>query len=80
MVTKEKEIARYYDCGGPEKHSLPLREKKEFYLHSILIILLNYLQIQTGKRVVITCGHCCPEHNAYLDLYSERSVETYAWR
>lgn len=66
LVTKEKEIARFYDCGGPQKHSLPLRDKKEF-IYPILIDLLNYIQTKTGKRVVITCGHCCPEHNAYLD-------------
>lgn len=65
-VANEKEIARFFDCGGPQKHSLPLRGKKEF-IYPILIDLLNYVQTKTGKRVVITCGHCCPEHNAYLD-------------
>lgn len=66
LVQKEKEMARYYDCGGPQKHSLPLREEKEF-IYPILIDLLNYIQIQTGKRVVITCGHCCPDHYSYVD-------------
>ena len=66
MVTKEKEIVRYYDCGGPQKHSLPLRDQKEF-IYPILIDLLNHIQAKTGKRVVITCGHCCPDHNTYLD-------------
>lgn len=66
FVQKGKEIVRYYDCGGPQKHSLPLREQKEF-IYPILIDLLNYIQTQTGKQVVVTCGHCCPEHNAYLN-------------
>lgn len=66
FVQKENEAVRYYDCGGLQKHSLPLRDQKEF-IYPILIDLLNYIQTQTGKRVVITCGHCCPDHNAYLD-------------
>lgn len=66
LVHGKKEIARYYDCGGAQKHSLPLREGKEF-IYPILIDILNCIQTKTGKRVVITCGHCCPEHNTYLD-------------
>ncbi len=66
LVQKEKEVLRFYDCGGTQKHSLPLREGKEF-VYPILIDLLNYIQNKTGKRVVITCGHCCPDHNLYLD-------------
>lgn len=66
LVQKEKEIVRFYDCGGAQKHSLPLRDQKEF-IYPILIDLLNYIQTKTGKRVAVTCGHCCPDHNAYLD-------------
>lgn len=66
IVQKEKEAVRYYDCGGPQRHSLPLRENKEF-IYPILLDLLNYLQSKTGKKVVITCGHCCPDHHLYLD-------------
>lgn len=66
LMQKEKETTRYYDCGGTQKHSLPLKDQKEF-IYPILIDLLNYLQTKSGKRVVITCGHCCPEHNLYLD-------------
>ena len=66
LVPKEKEILRHYDCGGPQKHSLPLRDQKEF-IYPVLIELLNHIQAKTGKRVVITCGHCCPDHNTYLD-------------
>jgi hypothetical protein len=63
---KGDELTRYYDCGGTSKHSLPLRNEKEF-IYPILIDLLNYIQLKTGKRVVITCGHRCPEHNNYAD-------------
>jgi len=66
LVQKEKEILRYYDCGGTQKHSLPLRDKKEF-IYPVLIDLLNYIQTKSEKRVVVTCGHCCPEHNTYLN-------------
>lgn len=66
LVSGEKEMVRYYDCGGPQKHSLPLRENKEF-IYPILIDLLNDIQVKTNKRVVVTCGHCCPDHNMYLD-------------
>src|SRR5688572_14981430 len=52
------------DCGG--KHSLPLIHQKE-NVYSILIDLLNYLQQKTQKRVVITSGHRCPQHNTYVD-------------
>jgi uncharacterized protein (DUF779 family) len=66
LVERNKEVIRFYDCGGSQKHSLPLRDQKEF-IYPILIDLLNYIQTKTGKRVVVTCGHCCPDHNAYLD-------------
>lgn len=55
-----------YDCGGFQRHSLPLKDGKEF-VYPILIDLLNYIQSQTGKRVVITSGHCCPDHQRYID-------------
>lgn len=63
---KGKETLSYYDCGGIEKHSLPLREKKEF-IYPILIDLLNYIQTNLKKKVVITSGHCCPDHFIYID-------------
>lgn len=73
LFQKEKEIVRFYDCGGTQRHSLPLRDQKEF-IYPILIELLNYIQIQTGKRVVVTCGHCCPEHNSYLNPSSSNQT------
>ncbi|MES2345571.1 MAG: hypothetical protein V4494_06520 [Chlamydiota bacterium] len=54
------------DCGGKQRHSLPLQNNKEF-IYPILIDLLNYLQQKTGKKVIITCGHRCPTHNTYAD-------------
>jgi hypothetical protein len=55
-----------YDCGGIERHSLPVINGKEF-IFPILIELLNYVQEKTGKKIVITCGHRCPTHNKYAD-------------
>ncbi len=66
IVQRGAESVNYYDCGGAQRHSLPLSNGKEF-IYPILIDLLNYVQMKTGKRVVITCGHCCPDHNMYLD-------------
>lgn len=62
----EKEASRYTDCGGAEKHGLPLRGGKEF-IYPVLLDLLNYIQAQSGKRVVVTSGHRCPPHNLYVD-------------
>jgi hypothetical protein len=75
VVQKGGEIQPIYDCGGYQRHSLPLREGKEF-IYPILIDLLNEVQKKTGKKVVITCGHCCSDHHHYLypegeDKYSK---------
>lgn len=66
LVQEKEELVRYFDCGGSEKHSLPLRHKKEF-IYPILIDLTNYIQAKTKKRLVITSGYRCPEHNTYVD-------------
>lgn len=55
-----------FDCGGFQKHSLPMRGEKEF-VYPILVDLLNEVQAKTGGKVVITCGHRCPLHNTYAD-------------
>ncbi len=60
-------VEHNYDCGGTGKHSLPLRGEEEF-IYPILIELLNEIQVKTGKRVIITCGHRCPQHNTYADF------------
>lgn len=64
--------ANYFDCGGPQKHSLPIVEDREF-IYPILIDLLNYIQAETDSKVVITCGHRCPNHNVYADSSSYNS-------
>ena len=63
---KNGKTIKISDCGGIDKHSLPFRDNQEF-IYSILLKLLNHLQAKTGKRVVITSGHRCPEHNTYVD-------------
>jgi hypothetical protein len=54
------------DCKGSTKHSLPIIEGREG-IYPILIDLMNYLQKRTKKKVVVTCGHRCPDHNKYAD-------------
>ncbi len=66
IIEQPDGLVHWQDCGGVEKHSLPLREGKEF-VYPILIDLLNYIQDKTCKKVVITCGHRCPQHNTYVD-------------
>lgn len=63
----------YYDCGGYDKHSLPIREDKE-YIYPILIELLNHVQRITKKKVIITCGHRCPAHDGYAQFAKEHSL------
>ena len=43
-----------------------MKGDKEF-VYPILIDLLNEVQAKTRGKVVITCGHRCPVHNAYAD-------------
>jgi len=66
QIHKFKELVYHFDCGGIERHSLPIKNEKEF-IYPILIDLLNHIQEKTGKKVVITCGHRCPMHNLYAD-------------
>jgi hypothetical protein len=62
---KEGSAARTLrDCTGG--HGLPLKGGREF-IYPALIDLLNYLQEKTGKKVIITTGYRCPEHNTYCD-------------
>jgi len=63
---KNEEITKIYDCNGARRHSLPLRDGKEF-IYPILIELVNHIQTQTERCVVITSGHRCPDHNTYID-------------
>jgi len=61
-----------YDCGGYDKHSLPIKEDKEF-IYPILIDLLNEVQKITTKKVKITCGHRCPAHHFYAASNKENN-------
>ncbi len=54
------------DCEGGQKHGLPMIRGKEG-VYPVLLDLLNYIQRKTQKKVIITCGHRCPKHNAYAD-------------
>lgn len=56
----------YFDCSGGARHSLPMRDGKE-EIYPVLIDLLNYVQDETGHRVIITAGHRCPAHNTYAN-------------
>lgn len=60
------EVVKIHDCSGKEKHSLSLRDGKEF-IYPVLLDILNFIQDKTGKKVVITSGYRCPEHNNYVD-------------
>lgn len=55
-----------FDCEGSEQHSLPICNGEEF-IYPILIDLLNHVQNKAQAKVIITSGHRCPEHNAYID-------------
>lgn len=65
-TSKNGEPVKYMDCGGAEYHSLPINHGEEF-IYPVLIDLLNFVQSRTGKKIVITCGHRCPQHNIYVD-------------
>ena len=61
------------DCDGWTHHGLPLKNREEF-IYPILIDLLNYVQDQSGKEVVITSGHRCPKHNTFCDPSKENET------
>jgi hypothetical protein len=68
----EKKVT-YEDCEGWAKHSMPIINGKE-NVYPILIEILNYIQYQTKKRVIITCGHRCPVHNKYSDITKQNRI------
>lgn len=73
VIHQKGETHRFFDCGGAERHSLPLRHQKEF-IYPILIDLLNYIQDKAHKKIVITSGHRCPDHNTYVDASIENQA------
>jgi hypothetical protein len=54
------------DCEGGLRHGLSIVHGQEG-VYPILIDLLNYVQKKTGKRVIITSGHRCAIHHAYIE-------------
>jgi hypothetical protein len=63
---ESKEPLFLRDCQGADHHGLPLKGNQEF-IYPCLIELLNYIQEKTGRRVILTSGHRCPQHNTYCD-------------
>jgi hypothetical protein len=73
VALEDKATTIVRDCGGLDKHSLPIKEQKEF-IYPALIEILNEIQKKLLSKVIITCGHRCPEHNRYAD--QAKLVET----
>ena len=73
IESEKNQVTYQVDCGGTERHTLPIRNEKEF-IYPILIELLNVIQEKTGKKVVITSGHRCPTHNLYVDSSRKNRV------
>jgi len=65
-ITERANKERYsvIDCEGGNKHGLPFIGNQEG-VYPILLDILNFLQNETGCRLVITCGHSCPAHNEW---------------
>ncbi len=74
VLTVDQELPKEIrDCAGIDRHSLPIKDKKEF-IYPILIELLNAIQKKLMAKVIITCGHRCPEHHAYSEQSREAKV------
>lgn len=69
-----KDNLTFYDCQGSYEHGLPIDPQKpgSEHVYPSLLTLLNYLQDQSKKPVVITSGHCCPKHWNYLHAGKEQ--------
>lgn len=64
-VKSGQSVVFQFDCRGIDDHSLPLRDGKEF-VYPALIDILNDIQQQAKSKVIITSGHRCPLHDAYV--------------
>ncbi len=62
-----KEKDRIWDCGGIERHGLPVRNNQEF-IYPALLEILNFVQSSLEKPIIITSGHRCPSHEQYIDI------------
>lgn len=60
-----RENVAIFDCQGADKHSLPICEDRES-IYPALLEILNFLQDQLKKKVVVTAGHRCYLHQTYL--------------
>ena len=65
ILSDGKVVENIFDCSGSSTHSLPIRDGNE-YIYPVLIEILNAIQVQTRKQVVITSGHRCPQHHRYV--------------
>lgn len=83
------EAIYFHDCP---RHSLPIRNGEE-YISPLLLDLLNKIQAKLQRRVVVTCGHRCPDHHRYANPATREQiskhmvgekvtfyVEGYEWR
>ncbi len=66
LKNKRGEPERITDCVGKDRHSLPIINDKE-NIYPALIEILNFIQKESGRKVIITCGHRCPMHNRFSD-------------
>lgn len=73
LLKVENEEDPLMDCDGVSRHGLPIIHGREG-VYPLLVDLLNYIQMKTGRRVIITCGHRCPIHNRYADPSKENRV------
>lgn len=69
-----KEKDRIWDCGGCDRHGLPVRNGEEF-VYPVLIELLNFLQSSLQRQVIITSGHRCPGHEQYCTQGTSASTK-----
>jgi len=68
-----KEKDRTWDCGGVERHGLPVRNGEE-YVYPALLEILNFIQTSLKKPVIITSGHRCPSHEQYVGSTSSKHL------
>jgi hypothetical protein len=65
QLKMSRENVALFDCQGPDKHSLPIVEDKEA-VYPALLEILNGIQDHLKRKVVVTAGHRCYQHQTYL--------------
>lgn len=63
----------FFRCKCRDRHGLPLIHGHEG-VYPVLVDLLNFLQRETGHRVVVTSGHRCPTYNTAADGSKENQT------